>query len=230
MSVKNMVFIHGSGMDNTTLKAVAEVVKKENKEIKVHLIDLPGHGNDKGNIDINDLTFETYINYVEGIIESLEDVLIVGHSLGGTIVLKVLSDNLLNVVGGVTLCSAPSYELDREFVSKLTNGILDMDYLTNSAGNLDNNDVVEALKCVDEQLIIHDLLLCTAVNITNCLNNIKVPLLTVCGEEDRLAPKESSEKICNIVKNSTLLSLKEKHMSPIANKQVVADKIIELFK
>lgn len=225
MENKNIVFIHGSGMDKTTLVAIAN----EFDDIKIHLIDLPNHGDNKVNSKIEDLSFEMYVDYVKSYIKDLENVILIGHSLGGTIVLKILSENLDNVLGGVTLCSSFSYSLEEKFYKNLKNNYLDMDYLSSNAGDLDNEDVLEALKCVDEKLIIHDLLLCTTINIKDCLKNIKSKVLIVCGSDDLLAPSKDSIEMCNIIKNHRFISLKGMHMSPIANKQLIANNIRTYF-
>ena len=96
----NLVFVHGSGCNKNFLKALAEVFKEYN----CYLIDLPGHGNS----DNTGYNVESYVKAISYLVNKLSNVVLIGHSLGGTLVAKTASLNLKSVKGAIILNSGAS--------------------------------------------------------------------------------------------------------------------------
>lgn len=220
----NLVFVHGSGCNKTFLQSIQEFVSEYN----CYFIDLPGHG-DSDNTGYNP---ENYINAISNFVSDLDNVILLGHSLGGTVVLGTTARNIPCVKGSVIISSGASFpKLDKEFMKKIHNEIVDMDYLLECLGHVDDPAVQEALSKLDpEKVMVEDFLIDENINLESCLNDIKVPITIVTGGDEILTLVEYSELIHNKVKNSKLYIIpKTRHMLPVARRDEVAKIIKELI-
>lgn len=217
----NLVFIHGSGCDKRFLKELAAQIDMYN----CYLLDLPGHGesNDTG------YNFNNYVDSVCNFIKNLNNVILIGHSLGGTIVLQVLSKNFSNIRGAVVLNTASSfYKLDKEFMKKIHNGIVDMDYLMECGGQSSDAVVLEAMSNMDSETLIEDFLIDEVVDVESCLKDINVPLVIVTGGDEILALVEYSEHLHEMIKQSEMIIIPNtRHMLPISHREDVGNIIKE---
>jgi len=220
----NLVFVHGSGCNKLFLKSIQEFVSEYN----CYFIDLPGHGDS----DDTGYNLNNYVNSVANFAKSLDNVILLGHSLGGTIVLAVTSKNIPSVKGSVILSSAASYpKLDKDFMKKIHNNVVDMEYVAQCFGNMDDNKVQETVATIEcDKIIITDFFIDETLNIENCLKNIKIPTTIVVGEDEILTPIEYSKLIHDKVKNSKLVIIpKTRHMLPIVQRKEVSKLTKELI-
>lgn len=212
----NLVFVHGTGCDKRFLKALA----LEFSEYNCYLIDLPGHGES----DNTGFTIDNYVNSVCEFCSKLDNVILIGHSLGGTVVTESSSRNVESIKGVVILNSGASYKnSDKNFVEKINAGIIDMNYILSAFGDLDNTDVQKAIKTFGpNENIITDFKLGLNVNIEGCLDKINIPALIVTGGDEVLTLVEYSELLHKNIKDSELFIItKTKHMLPLSRKKQV---------
>lgn len=177
----NLVYIHGSGCDKRFLRALAN----QTQEYNCYLLDLPGHGGS----DDTGYNVENYVNSICNFIKDLSNVILIGHSLGGTLALSILSKNISVIKGGIIISSTANfYKLDKAFMKKIHEGIIDMDYLMECAGNLTDPLAVEAISHIGpEKTIIEDFLIDEIVNVEFCLKDIHVPTTIITGGSEILA-------------------------------------------
>lgn len=219
----NLVFVHGSGCNKTFLRSIQEFVLEYN----CYFIDLPGHGES----DNTGYNAENYINAIINFVSDLENVILLGHSLGGTLVLGATARNIPCVKGSVIISSAASYpKLDKEYMKKIHNKIIDMDYVADCLGHMDDPAVQEAASQIGpDEVIIEDFLIDERINIEDCLKDIKVPTTIVTGGDEILTLVEYSELIHEKVKDSKLVIIpKTRHMLPVVRREEVAKLINEL--
>ena len=87
--MKNYVLVHGAWGGAWEFETVSELLSSDGS--KVFAIDLPGHGNNKRPLE--EVTMDAYVSKVIGTISKLEQpVILVGHSLAGTIISLVAED------------------------------------------------------------------------------------------------------------------------------------------
>lgn len=81
----SFVLIHGAWGDSSYWNQTAEILRRTGN--KVNTPNLPGHGNDPN----KNVKHADYVNYVVDYItqRNLNDIILVGHSFGGTVISKV---------------------------------------------------------------------------------------------------------------------------------------------
>lgn len=220
----NLIFVHGSGCNKNFLKALAELFEEYN----CYLIDLPGHGNS----DNTGYNIDNYVKAISYLSNKLSNVVLIGHSLGGTLVAKAASLNLKSVKGVVILNSGASYPVfDKNFMDKIRQGVVDEEYLIEACGHMDNKDVQEAVKSMDPAAsCIVDFLIDDCVDISSSLKYVKIPTLIFGGKDEILVIPEYVKKLHKLIKKSKLIMLeKGRHMVCVAEKYKVKDIICDFI-
>jgi pimeloyl-ACP methyl ester carboxylesterase len=99
----HILFLHGWGLNRDSLRGVAALFQHTHR---VHLIDLPGFGEAPpppetwGTVEYADLVQQLILDHVQG------DVILVGHSFGGRVSVR-LASRRLSQVHGLVLIGVP---------------------------------------------------------------------------------------------------------------------------
>lgn len=219
---KNVVFVHGSGCNKSLFNGIIELLPEHN----CYSIDLPGHGDS----DDTGYSLENYIKSVGDFVKDLDNVILVGHSLGGTIVIGVSALNIPSVKGCLVLSSGATFpKLDKKFMGKIHKGKVDKLYLMKGCGSIFNKDVFKALLNLESNdVIIKDFLIDEVLDIRDCLKDIKVPTHIVVGADDIITLIEYSELLHREIKGSKLTVIPGyRHMLFLAEKEKTAQFIKE---
>lgn len=219
----NLVFVHGTGCNRNFLRSTAEELKQYNR----YLIDLPGHGDSED----TGYSLENYINSICDFISDMENVILMGHSLGGCIVIGIAIRNPKSVKGVVISNSGASFpKIDSVLLESIKYNSIDMERFGQLLGDVDNPDVQKAglyLESLD--VILKDANIALSINFENDLNKINVPVCILGGEKDEFTYPEYSDNLNDKIKNSKLYILNDaKHSLPIARKKE-ATKLITDF-
>jgi pimeloyl-ACP methyl ester carboxylesterase len=83
MALPALVLVHGGGMAADSWELSVEEIHRLAPELTVRALDMPGRRKKPG--DLREMTIAEYVDSLVGDIESagLEDIVIVGHSMGG---------------------------------------------------------------------------------------------------------------------------------------------------
>lgn len=205
-SAKTLIFLHGWGVNSRYWFKIIENLKQFN----IYLIDLPGFG--ESQVPPTSYNVDDYKNIVKEFINkiSLKKIVIIGHSFGGRITIKLASENpeylkkiiLVDTAGVVNSSSAkkivsifaklispifkPSF---MQSVRKKLYSVLGSEYLEN-----------EKLSKIFSNVVSEDLV--------KILKNISVPTLIIWGNKDKITPLIFAYLIKQKIKNSKLLILK----------------------
>lgn len=221
---ENLVFVHGSGCNHKFLEPLAKQLNKFN----CYLIDLPDHGESE---DKNCNKVEDYIESVADFVTNIENVTLIGHSLGGTICLGVSAKSIPTVKKSVIVSSGAKFDkLDKRIHNMVANNKVDWIYLLKCLGFHLNLDVLkDYLNFEPSNTIIKDFDIDIKLDLENILSNINIPTLILVGNDDILTLPEYSHKINKNVKGSKLILVPNcKHMLPIAKSSYIAE-VIEEF-
>ena len=218
----SIVFVPGSGCTRRIFDDIITLM-----EYDCYAIDLPGHGDS----DNTGYSYENYVNSVAEFVSNLKNVIIVGHSLGGTICLGVAAKNITTLKGCVLLSSAASFpKLDKDFMRTIHEGNPDTNYALKTAGG--SEDIAQkAMLAFDPRVdvLIKDFLIDEVVNVEDKLEQIKVPTQIFVGDEEILALLEYSELIHKKIRNSKLIIYPgQKHLLFLNAKDKTVEIINEL--
>lgn len=186
------LFIHGAG---GTQKKWRRLLSSRVGE-RSNAINLPGHGTDKGP------ALKSVPLYAKAIAATLtEDVVVVGHSMGGLVAaeLSLLSPS---VRGLVLVASHFELPVGEKLLQKLKAG-----QFPDSLFYASYSKTVEQSLLEEEKSEIFDNPIETTYQDYECCNRykgrdtfsrIKVPILAVYGEEDRLLPADARETLAKL--------------------------------
>lgn len=221
----NLVFVHGTGCNRHFLRALAE----QFPEYNCYLIDLPGHGDSK-NTGYNS---ENYVDAVSCFISDMENVILIGHSLGGVIVVGTGEIQIESVKGLVILSSGASFPVvEDEFIQELKNNIVNNERFASFMGHFDNSDIQKAALYMEpDEIKLQDSLISLDINYEKDLEKINVPVCIMVGEKDKLTLPEYSQHLHQKIKNSTLDILPDTmHGLPLARKEKVSEIMKDFIK
>lgn len=101
-----LLFVHGSGHAAWCFENYLEYFVDRGYPCRA--VSLPGHGGSTG-FDPEAIEFRTYVEAVLQVIEELDgEVVLLGHSLGGTIVQTIIAEHPDAVRGAVLIASGPA--------------------------------------------------------------------------------------------------------------------------
>ena len=202
---QEILLVHGSGGDHTLW---SYQVKGLRERFSVAAVDLNGHG--RSTLREGD-GLETYTQDVLAVLERLSpNTLLVGHSLGGALVLNVALRHP-EMIGGIGLIGTGArlrvlpeiLELVEQDFDRAIELILEWAFSKNPQPELVAK-AKEQMRANGQRALLRDLLTCDAFDVMGKLNQIEVPALIICGREDRLTPVKYAEYLRDHIPNATL--------------------------
>lgn len=210
----NIVFIHGTGCNKDFLKAT----QTELGDYNVYYFDLPGHGDSEN----TGYSADNYLDAIADFISDIDNVLLIGHSLGGALTVGSLARKPANVIGGIVEGGALDFSyLPEDFKASVHSGVVPKDVVYAGFGHADNQDVVDAINAMEPDAVtLEDWLIDETIDVSKGIEDITVPVKVVVGRDDSLVPPVKSEEIASRIPNADLLVVhKALHMNVVANKQ-----------
>jgi pimeloyl-ACP methyl ester carboxylesterase len=204
-----LLYIHGAGGSHEhwgyQMQGLAAVARQ-------YAVDLPGHGRSPGS-GLADVA--AYAALIPALLTSIgaEQVLLAGHSMGGTIALQAALNYPAQVAGLILVGSSARMPV----APTLLEGLADdpqpaIEFFTqNLYGPQAPPDMVaataEAYRQIDAALLRNDLLACNAFDVRRHLGRIHCPVLVLCGEADRMTPLKFSVSLSESLPNARLHSI-----------------------
>lgn len=220
-SNNNLVFIHGSGCNHKFLKSLAAKLP----DFNCYLPDLPDHGKSKC---INCQTAEDYVDAMADFMSDLENVTIVGHSLGGTICLGVAARAIPSVKKCVIISSGAKFDkLDARILTMVETKNVNWGYLLECLGSWQDPAVLaDYLNFESTDIILKDFAIDCQLDFSDTLDQIQIPTLIMVGLDDILTLPEYSRIMRKNISNSRLVYFPRcRHMLPIARRKDVSQLI-----
>lgn len=220
-AVQNLVFIHGSGCNRKFLRALA----KKLPEYNCYLPDLPDHG--KSNF-LNCNRAEDYVDAMADFVKDMENVTIIGHSLGGTICLGIAAKSISSVKKCMIISSGAKFDkLDERIHTMVKRQKINWGYLIKCLGSLTCPAVLlDLLNFENPKIILKDFAIDITLNLEYTLKDIRIPTLITVSKEDILTLPEYSEKMRKGIKESRLVYFTGcRHMLPIVKRKEISELI-----
>ena len=179
-----LVFIHGSGFTGAAFSAQRAAFPS------AYAPDLPGH-----TVPGRCASVTEFADFIESYLRThdLHEVVLCGNSLGGAIALECGLRRLPAVVGLILLGSGSRLRVSPGFLTQLAE---DFDGAAHTiAGYLYADPTPErvaaavaSMRAVGARQTLLDYRACDAFDVTDRLEDLRLPLLAITGESDRMTP------------------------------------------
>ncbi len=228
-----LLFIHGSG---NTRRLWKQQVSGLADVINTIAIDLPGHGNSPGD-GCDSIT--AYAGVVKKFIDDagLSRVIPCGLSLGGAVALQMVLDSpekypaMILVNSGARLRVLPAiFETIRNHYDGYVASFANMAASEKSDKKL-LDAILEDARCCHPDVVLSDFTACNHFDVMERLKEIKLPVLILSADEDRLSPVKYGAYLADNISAADHVTIKEAgHMSPVEKPGEVNNAIIEFLK
>jgi len=202
---KTLVFLHGWGADSHSWQPITSPLINQN--YSVYLIDLPGFG--QSQLLDGHFTLDKYAEVVDQLITKigLDNIILVGHSFGGRIAIKLAGKHVLYIKKLILVDSAGIEKKSRLikfkttiakvlrpiFKPKIMHGLRKKIYSLIGAG--------EYLAIPELSKIFGTV---TGEDLAPILNKINLPTLIIWGKHDQTTTIKDAQLIHKQIKNSKL--------------------------
>ncbi len=220
--MKNLLFIHGAGNDGSIWNDLKKQFV-ETEDYKIDTPDLPGHADQRGKCDSVDAYSNWIINYINK--NSLTDVVLIGHSMGGAIAIVSASRSdrikAAVIIGSGLKLPVSSKILDglKNFPMQTIETIAKWSF-SFSASTEQKNKAVQMME-KNKKSLYNDFLACRNYDGHTAAEQIKVPVSVIVGDSDVMTPAELSKELANRF-NTTVFKIKNSgHMAQIENPEML---------
>jgi pimeloyl-ACP methyl ester carboxylesterase len=227
-----LVLIHGVGGDY--LSWPSEIRRLPG--YRVITLDLPGHGKSGG------AGRQCVQDYARDVAEFIEMVgfsraVFVGHALGGAIALALALDYPDRVAGIGLISTGPSLPIPSAVIENAASQstlplaikrLREMWISSQTPADL-TEIIIKRLTETRQTLLLNDLLASNQFNLADRLEDIRTPVLAICGMEDKLTPIRFSEALTWQIPGAALQTVEGAgHMVMLEQPQRLA-KLISVF-
>jgi pimeloyl-ACP methyl ester carboxylesterase len=251
---KTLLFLHGFGANSYTWTKVSDTLSQNHRVI---LLDLKGHGaSPKPNDNAYSLHDQAELVTAFIMENGLEDLTLIGHSLGGGIALLValkLDSKVPNPISSLILVDTVAYSqplptfikilrvpiLAQLLACLVPNRLQALQVLRLAYHDNDKitNDTIDAYSAPLALPGAHHALIETAKqiipqdieDISSRYGTIRIPTLLLWGEHDRIVPLEIGERLHGAISNSDLVVIDDAGHIPQEEAPAVTLQAIQKF-
>jgi len=229
-SGKTIVFLHGWGVDGKIWFSLAP--KLIDRNCSLYFLDLPGFG--QSQIPKTTYAIDDYKRVIYEFVKklSLKKIILIGHSFGGSIGIKIASENpafldkliLVNAAGirdnsrRKSLKSSLAKLLSPVFSPSFMQPIRIKFYQLIGSEYLN----IPAMSKIFSKVVSEDL--------SPLLSNIKKPTLIISGDKDKVTPVSHAKLMSNKIKGSKLVVLSAGHFSFMDQPEKFIEELIKFFE
>lgn len=186
----NLIFIHGAG-------GSSRVWRYQNRHFsekyEVTALELPGHGSREG--EGRD-SIADYVEDVKNEVEDLDNVVMIGHSMGGAITMSYALKYPLK--GCVLAGTGARLRVLPAILERITENYEEtIDFILEYAIHRKTEKIMkqsrEEMLNTSPEVVYRDFLACDRFDMMQEMEKIEIPTLVVCGSQDMLAPVKYSE-------------------------------------
>ena len=224
-----LVLIHGAG--GSHLHWPRELRRLSITD--VYALDLPGHGKSEG------VGRQSVAAYAECLREWMKDAwvqrpVVVGHSMGGAIALQAALDapsalsGLVLIGSGARLRVAEAIlqsTMSEETMPQAIQVIVEWSYSAGTARALRELSA-RSLRDTRATVLHNDFVACDGFDVMARLGELHLPVLVVCGSQDRLTPEKYAHYLAGHLPDAHLVMLPGAgHMAMLEQPQATADAV-----
>jgi pimeloyl-ACP methyl ester carboxylesterase len=204
----SLLFIHGAGGTGEIWEQQVGFFRGKHPLFR---LDLPGHG---GSDPRGEERIGSYAEWVRLGLEKLfaqRPFVLVGHSMGGAVVLELALDPPEGLKGIVLVGSGAKLAVTRAIFKMLSENpeaffeSIDQFAFSSAAPKTLRERFIHVTRQCQPSVIFNDFQACDHFDIRNRVSEIKIPTLVLCGEEDQLTPVKYSRYLHENIAASRLV-------------------------
>lgn len=188
---KVLIFLHGAGGNHRIWEKNLSALSQSHSPMA---LDLPGHGLSKGQ---GCTSIEEYREFVKEFVDvlGLKKVVLAGHSMGGGVVqsFALAYPNLL--AGMILIGSGARLRVAPQIIEGLKEAVSTGVIPSNAEWAYSPNTSKDVIDKTEELLAprnpavqLGDMLACDKFDAISTVTQLKLPLLVICGRDDKLTP------------------------------------------
>jgi pimeloyl-ACP methyl ester carboxylesterase len=230
---ETILCLHGSGGNGAVFAELMAALAREHSPLA---IDLPGHGRSGGLDSLGSI--ERMADFAGAFLDrwGIERAVLLGHSMGGAVALRLALEQPARVRALVLCASAPRFTgaavpaLTRVVEGKDRRPFFRDAYSPSASPEVLRRGFMEDLK-TDPRALLGDLLACRAFDAEAELERVAAPTLVVVGEDDDPAMRAGSERLAAGIRGATLCRVPGAgHMLPLEQPDALAGAVSELLR
>ena len=227
-----LIIIHGAG--GSYLHWPPEISRLAGEDVLV--IDLPGHGASAGE---RNKSIAAYASDVIGFMDDLglAQAAFAGHSMGGAVVQRLSLDYPKQVKGLILIGTGANLRVHSKLIEfcssestypEAVSQIMEWAFSPQTDRRLVEL-AGERMSEMPASVLLDDFRACEAFDVRDQVEEIKQPMLVICGEDDRMTPVRFSQFLVEKIPQSRLKVIPDAgHMVMLEQPEVVA-KLIKDF-
>lgn len=228
----SLFFVHGAGCDASVWASQAKYFAAKHP---AYFMDLPGHGASSPGGEERISAYAQWVRLAASSLFPSTSFVLVGHSMGGAIVLEIAANPPPSLAGIVLVATGARLAVTRAVFHMLRE---DVEAFVQTIGEFafapgtpeeTRKDLIRAVRQCPPPVIENDFKACDAFDIRKRLRKIDLPALILCGAQDRLTPPKYAAGLQEKVSSSRLRIVpKTGHMAMIEQPAVI-NRAIESF-
>ncbi len=228
-----ILFIHGA---TNSRKLWSKQLTALSQYMNTLAIDLPGHGKSGGP------GMDTISGYADSVMKfinraRIERPVLCGLSMGGAIVLELLTRNNMPIQGGILINTGARLRVNPGFFSAIENdygaflGTFEKFALSESSDPDCLGELMEDASAMEIATALSDFRACDSFDLMDRLQGIEVPVLVLTSEEDRITPPKYGIFLEENIRNARRVHIdKAAHFSPLEQPEAVNRAILDFIK
>jgi pimeloyl-ACP methyl ester carboxylesterase len=204
----SLLFIHGAGGNGEIWERQAVFFEGKHS---VFRLDLPGHGGSGPRGEERISAYSQWVRLSSQKLFAQRPFVLVGHSMGGAIVLELALDPPAGLQGIVLVGSGAKLAVTRAIFQMLSENpeaffeTIGQFAFSSATPMAVRERFVRMTRTCPPPVIFNDFKACDRFDIRSRLPEIKVPTLVLCGEEDQLTPVKYSRYLHENITASRLV-------------------------
>lgn len=230
---ETILCLHGSGGNGAVFAELLAALAVEHSPLA---IDLPGHGRSGGLDSLGSI--EAMAGFVGAFLDKwgIARAVLLGHSMGGAVALRLAIDRP-SLVRALVLCaSAPRFRgaaiplVERVVLGKERRPFFRESYSPKAAPEVLRRGFLEDLK-TDPRVLLGDLEACRAFDAVAELPRVTAPTLVVVGEDEEAPMAADSERLAAGIGGASFCRIASSgHMIPIEQPEALAGVVREFLR
>ena len=228
----SLLFIHGAGGNGELWEEQAGFFEGKHSAFR---LDLPGHGRSESPGEESIHAYAKWVRLCSEKLFSRKPFVLVGHSMGGAIVLDLAHNPQEGLKGIVLVGSGAKLSVTRAIFQMLSENpeaffeTLDRFAFSSTAPGTLKERVVRLTRQCPPSVIFNDFKACDLFDMRDRLPEIALPSLVLCGEEDQLTPVKYSRYLHEHMTSSRLVVIPHGGHMVMAEQPDPVNKAIQAF-